>query len=371
MNTVANLKKLGLEFKQAAEQLKTKKNYKEFITEINNDSDKADLLENFDKVLDNMWKGTTYKILIGMYYILKRHNNVCFFSGKIDTPKKRLEFNKYKIMYSTMYKNSFDIHSKRGWYDNVKILDNSIKEYTVTTKKGYGRKKIVHKNKIIEFMNVPKDFDLKEQIENCKKNNKRFFIGLIYLLNDIEQQAHSNSFIYDIEKQELEIFEPNGGKTRYIHTLFDTDEFFKLFSNYFLSNGIPVSKYYKPIEYCPQGPQYFDKDKKNLIKNAPGGYCAAWSIYYLDARLSNPNVPRDLLITFMIEKFRDESIVFINSYSTFILNNFLTNVLNIKKIKKTYPNFINNFARDKLSINEKKYLSNELFEEINLLLRMM
>ena len=33
----------------------------------------------------------------------------------------------------------------------------------------------------------------------------------------------------------------------------------------------------------------------------------------------------------MIKKFRDDSAVFINSYSKFILTNFLTNVLDIKK----------------------------------------
>ena len=77
-NTLANMKKLGLELKQKTEEIKETKKYKIKSAQINLRVDEADLLRNFDKVLNNMWKGTMYKIIIAMHYVLNRHKNTCF-----------------------------------------------------------------------------------------------------------------------------------------------------------------------------------------------------------------------------------------------------------------------------------------------------
>ena len=95
----SNLKKLGLEFKQKTETMKKTKEFKQLSAHINVDSSKADLLENFDKVLDNIWHGSMYKLLIAMYYVLKRHKNACFLSADVNTPQKRIDYEKFNIMY--------------------------------------------------------------------------------------------------------------------------------------------------------------------------------------------------------------------------------------------------------------------------------
>ena len=361
MNTLANMKKLGLEFEKKTKQIKKTQTYKEISAKINLDLKKADLLQNFNKVTDNIWEGNIYKILIGLHYVLKRHKNACFLSGTVDTPRRRVNFEKFNIIYETTTQNDFNKNNSYGFYKDLEVINK--KEYDVIKKQNGKNIKI----KIAETMFVSKSFNLKKQIDECKKNNKRFVVGLIFLGFKISDElgGHENSYIYDIKKQELEIFEPNGSIVDSIRERYNTNNFYSEFLKYFKKNKVPIKKFYKPIDYCPIGPQYNDPYSVYLIKNAPGGYCAAWSIYYLDARLSNPNIPRDLLITTMNTNFRDESAVFINSYSTFIVTHFLTNVLDFNKLKKKYPTFLKNFNNNKLTKAQQKYLNEQLLKEMN------
>ena len=360
LNTLSNMKKLGLELKQKSDVIQKTEKFKNIVKEItktkepikgkvNEESKKADLLENIDRVFDNIWRADMYKILIAMNYVLSRHTNSCFVSGNINTPRKRINYEKFNIMYISS-------HSFRE-FENMQI---------VYRKDDKNKARIRRNRKNLEYMMVPRSLNLRQRIEMCKRNNKRFVVGLIYLNNKIKNRAHENSYIYDIQKEELEIFEPNGSRINDLVTVFGLKNFYKEFLNYFVEMGIPIRKFYKPMDYCPaQGPQQFDYYTTKLIKNAPGGYCAIWSVYYLDARLSNPNVPRDLLITFMVNKFRDESAVFINSYSSYILSNFVTNILDINKLSKDYPNLMKNFNTNRLTLPEKRYLEEKLIEESN------
>ena len=125
--------------------------------------------------------------------------------------------------------------------------------------------RIRRNRKIVEFMTVPANFNLKQQIDDCKRNNKRFLVGLIYLLNRLEHSAHENSYIYDIEKQELELFEPNGAASATIKNKFKTTRFYKAFLDYFKQNNIPIKRFYKPIDYCIRGPQRYDFYSVNKI----------------------------------------------------------------------------------------------------------
>jgi len=235
----------------------------------------------------------------------------------------------------------------------------------VFKKDDINKARIKRNRKIVQFMTVPINLDLAQQIQKCKKNNRRFLVGLIYLHNQPEHKAHENSYIYDIKKQELEIFEPNGGNAININKNFKVKQFYKVFLDYFKQNNIPVKKFYKPIDYCVRGPQLYDHYTTNKINNPPGGYCAAWSVYYLDARLSNPNIPRNILIRFMENSFKEDSAIFINSYTQYVFTNFLTNILDVKKIERDYPTFLNNFKKDSLTRNEKKYLGDILVKEMS------
>ena len=377
-NTLANLRKLGLEFKQKVDKIKDTPKFKNIMKSINLDSKNPDLLFDFDEKLDNLWSGTSYKIIIVLYYILQKHNNVCFFSGKIDTPRKRINYDKFHIQFIRFNQDNYKNRYQPKFNKETDIIIENKYDETISVnlfKRLFTSEKPRKLNFVDVFM-VPKGINLKKIIDNCKKNNKRFFIGLIYLGNYInsnteKHNAHENCFIYDIEKQELEVFEPNGSFAYDLAEMFNTKDFFNYLLEFFLNNGIPVKKFYKPIDYCVQGPQAYDYYSMKNIKNAPGGYCGAWSLYYLDARLSNPNIPRDVLITFITKEFQKNSAVFINSYSNFVLTNFLTNVLEIQKKNRQYPDLLKNFQEDKLMWNEEDHINNKLVEEITrLIIRM-
>ena len=355
LNTKQNLKKLGLEFKQKTQEIKESKSFKIMSAKANLKKNEVDLLNNFDTVLDNMWKATMYKILVSMQYVLNRHKNAHFVSGTINTPQRRIIYEKFHIMY---------------------IVNRYIRTDPYLTKIVYkqedkNKQRIRRNRQEHQYMTVPINLNLYEQIQNCKRNNKRFLIGLIYLSNKLVGGAHENSYIYDIQKQELEIFEPNGASAYDILNKYKSKKMYNAVVDYFKSQNIPVKKLYKPMDYCMKGPQIFDYYTMRKLKNPPGGYCAAWSIYYLDARLSNPDIPRNVLIRIMEDSFRNDSALFINTYTHYIFTNFLMNVLNIDKIRREYPNFIENFKKDKLSIEERQYLNDELIYEITKLVSSM
>jgi hypothetical protein len=160
--------------------------------------------------------------------------------------------------------------------------------------------------------------------QRCKDDRKRFMIGII-LLNPGKDNAHANSLIYDMDKKELEIFEPHGSSP--IDTKTDAlkrDEMYKAIHADFKNHNVPVAKFYAPMDYCPLGPQAADESEASIasarmIKDKPGGYCAAWSLFYLDFRLSNPDFPRKRLLQKFAQSFGETSTSFINAYSNFIL----------------------------------------------------
>eukprot|EP00873_Tetraselmis_striata_P043720 jgi/Tetstr1/463984/TSEL_008789.t1 len=135
--------------------------------------------------------------------------------------------------------------------------------------------------------------------------------------------SHVNAVIYDLEKQELEIFEPHGANKITDFEDLMRKEMYKAIHTVF-KRHLPVKKFHSPMDFCP-GPQSADASMPSyvnafMIKNKPKGYCAAWSLYYLDLRLSNPDVPRKELMTgFMMSRFWRKSLSFINAYSNFII----------------------------------------------------
>ena len=93
-------------------------------------------------------------------------------------------------------------------------------------------------------------------------------------------------------------------------------------------------KYYTPEDFCPiKGYQLYNNvlGKNNTLENDPGGFCAAWSIHYIDLRLSNPDVEPEKLIKRSIDDILKKELnnktksvggLFkrsIRNYSTFII----------------------------------------------------
>ena len=164
-------------------------------------------------------------------------------------------------------------------------------------------------------------FDIITDIIKCKK---RFFIIplTIQKVKGAKSESHANFLIYDSKEKSMERFEPLGER----HEMKERHDnaIFKLFKTYLNQDGVPrLLNYYPPILFCPKiGPQQIDRlEKDNMKSGDPVGFCAAWCIWYVNLRLSNPDIDRkDVLeegikiIDTKFNSFRN----FIRSYAQFL-----------------------------------------------------
>ena len=160
----------------------------------------------------------------------------------------------------------------------------------------------------------------KEFINIFKICNKRFIIFPVSFFSSIGRGGHANMLIYDNKTKELERFDPHGKMTNFDYTVMYSD-FDKEIQKEFKNNGIEISNYYTPLDFCPSiSFQKLEKDDKKIIGD-PGGFCQAWSSWYVDLRLSNPDLPRDDVVQIAIRKIKQDPKgfkSFIRSYASFL-----------------------------------------------------
>lgn len=172
---------------------------------------------------------------------------------------------------------------------------------------------------------VPKTFF--QEFNKCKK---RFVITILRI--EHYHWAHANALIYDRKHQTLERFEPYGHTSGYNSTKLD-----HILLKMFEKSNIPVKKYIKPLEFCPRiAFQSLEKNSKTN-KLDPRGFCSYWSTWYMDMRLSNPDLDRKELVKQsinLIKKDYDGFKEYIRSYAVFI--NHIER--NIEKYLKTQKN---------------------------------
>lgn len=131
--------------------------------------------------------------------------------------------------------------------------------------------------------------------------------------------AHANILIIDRETHEVERFEPHGT----MFTYYEWEKLDEKLTNFFNSLGY---KYIPPLAFCPtQGFQVYQaiEEEENLPID-PEGYCAAWSIWWLDLRLTYPNINREDLTKYALEiltrKQAERSFTeFIRSYTAYLV----------------------------------------------------
>ena len=168
-----------------------------------------------------------------------------------------------------------------------------------------------------DILRIPPDFW--NNVKKCK--GKRFYIMPMGILINAINKSHSNMLIYDSKTKSLERFEPHGSIkiSKYNGIKLDT----KILNTFRKNMGYSfVRKYYTPIDFCPsisfQTLESYNKEKK---KGDPGGFCAAWSYWYANLRLSNPDIDRKEIIDRAISTIKtspDTFREFIRSYSATI-----------------------------------------------------
>ena len=237
------------------------------------------LLSNYGKIISTKLQG-----LITLSYLKYKYNNACVIS-----------LSPYKYILKNGIENP---------YIPVRVTPESTISMT-------------YYEKIKQIM-VPTNFW--DTLKKClDKPGVRFII--FYFSFKCIDTGHANFMVCDLKFKSLERFEPHGftyGDDCISAPVDDMilDLFNKNMGKEFVKN------YYKPLDFCPSfNVQAIESSELLDDKGDPGGFCAAWSYFYADLRLANPEIDRKQLVTNLIyqltyneKSFRD----FIREYSIFL-----------------------------------------------------
>jgi len=202
------------------------------------------------------------------------------------------------------------------------------------------------------------------RLAECIKKDVNIIIiplGLTLCYPDGTTDGHANVLIYRKKFNHIEHFEPHGQSGSFNDEKLNSslDLFLKLFVEY-VNIELQI-KDLKPIELiesnkvCPyiRGLQSYE-DSSEIFKNKEvesGGYCSAWSMFFTELCLKNPEMTSSQIIEKVFSAALDKSLFFttedyfrhiIRGYATFINEKISTyfkfllddNKIDIAKIKK-------------------------------------
>lgn len=153
-----------------------------------------------------------------------------------------------------------------------------------------------------------------------RNNKKRFGCVFINIIND--DIFHANILIYDFKNMTIERFEPYGNTSNIDNDLDDLLE-----EELTWNTGL---KYMRPSDILPwAGFQTLSQELKpeNIKPGDYGGFCLVWCLWYLESRLTNPEIKPKILIEKLIKKMSNMDIKF----SEYIRN--YSNKINKQRIK--------------------------------------
>jgi hypothetical protein len=164
--------------------------------------------------------------------------------------------------------------------------------------------------------------------------------------------AHANMLIYRNNTRELEHFEPHGAdfqggneeKMLLVNDTLDKD------LNYLVKNmndeldekKLPPIKLLKAHEVCPrlEGVQALELESRlPKLPIEPDGYCVAWSMFFAEMCLKNPEIPSAQIYKAILDE-RDKQSDYNSKFKKLIRGNDYNNYF--KKIIRGYTCFINN-----------------------------
>lgn len=231
--------------------------------------------------------GEDERVLAGYLFFLSNHSNVC---GIIET-KTFFEFSPFTLVWSC----------------------SGLKDPRI--------------DKRMRALTTSQDFFL--LLKNClNESSKRFVIIPLRLVsitscrNPDNKDHHSNLIVIDKKNKTFERFEPNGGNTAVDPFWFDSQQLNHHLELLFREQLRDGFRMIPPTDVCPSiGIQSLQADEEITTVNKLGGFCAMWSLWYLELRISNPDIPSKELLTQAIEEIKkedDDFTKFIVNYTIFI-----------------------------------------------------
>jgi glutaredoxin len=153
-------------------------------------------------------------------------------------------------------------------------------------------------------------------VKSCLAKESKFIV-MPFGFNCINGLAHANFLVYNSETKELERFDPHGViQNACLNPPRFAEKLGKLFNDN-VKRGM-VKKVYDPLDYCPViSFQYIQEGEiKEKKPDDPRGFCIAWSAWYADTRLSNPNKSREDVVKMSLKELKDRP----TSFTEFIRN---------------------------------------------------
>jgi len=170
-----------------------------------------------------------------------------------------------------------------------------------------------------------------------KKNDKRFACVFISVITDT--YLHANILIYDLKNKTVERFEPYGN---IMGTNMNIDDILE--EELTWNTGL---RYIRPEEYLPFASFQMISDENNTDYQKAGdfgGFCLAWSIWYLENRLMNPDVEQKSLVKKLINKINSHDIKFIE---------YIRNYAN--KINESRVKYLTKIGINKLTVSDLNF----------------
>jgi ankyrin repeat protein len=229
--------------------------------------------------------GSLLDVLIGLLHLLKIHSNTCSTLSMDSSPNQVL---------CDFYRSMGLIMSGRCEFLNFEIVWIEYKLYMID--------------------------NFADLFNECVESSARFVI--IPLGIEMKTGSHANYLIYDKQIKELERFEPHGGTTP-IGFNYNSKQLDDILEQYIISVD-PDIKYIRPDEFIPKiGFQIMDSQEAQTHRiGDPGGFCALWSIWYVDQRITYPHYSRDRLITELFSNIREKGISYRN-----LIRNYSRNII--------------------------------------------
>lgn len=168
-----------------------------------------------------------------------------------------------------------------------------------------------------------------------KSDTTRFIMGLITLTSShCPTSSHLLSFVYTVSTREFEVFDPNGGLQfldeykesgqhkkyeDFLQKYFEFDAFSAALTKFLVHDTHLVSQVHMPAAWCPvMGIQRLEErsaasaaaaaDNLEAMKTDFGGYCGAWSLWWLETRMADESKSRSDAMADAMRKFEDSGV---------------------------------------------------------------
>jgi len=241
-----------------------------------------------DKKIDVCYfMGDTLDITTSILFLMKKHKNV---RGLILFNNKQENIDHCRLN---------DLIIEIEWNDFKLVISN---EYINELKK-------LSLDKKYQFIVIPLGITLSRKMaDDINKYDK-----------------HANYILYDVSKNTVERFEPYGSASPY-DFYYDPELLDNKLTNVFrLINESII--YIRPYNYLPRiGFQYIESMETQNRKHSDPGFCAVWSIWYVDMRIKYATIPPSKLVKTLLEIVRRNNMSLKN-----IIRNYSNNVFIMKK----------------------------------------